>query len=104
MENMKIDRRLKRDAKNVMRFLKKHNPCFYNQITHDVRKWFIDYCENAETGGPQINSTHNAVFIEDGYQKEPCVCSYCGTPERDPEHQKNANYCSYCGARIVERG
>ena len=101
---MKIDRVTKRDAKGVMRFLKKYNPSFYNGINFDIRKWFIDYRENAEVGQPHITGIHNAVFIEDGYLKEPCVCSYCGTPERDREHRINANYCSYCGAKIVERG
>ena len=103
MKNMKIDRVAERVAKRIRRFLKKYNPYFYNGINWDLRKWFLEYSANAETGAPQIRSTHIAIFIEDGYQNEPCVCSYCGTPERDPEHRENANYCSYCGARI-ERG
>ena len=103
MENMKIDRVAKRDAKDVMRFLKKHNPIFYNGINKDIRTWFLTYKYNAEIGEPRITGIHNAVFIEDWYQREPCVCSYCGMPERDPKHRINANYCSYCGAKIVER-
>ena len=104
MENTKIDYETARCARLTMRFLKKYNPVFYNRINDGIKQWFLNYCENADTGEPKVTGTNTAVFIEDGYQNEPCVCSFCGEPERDAEHQKNANYCAYCGAKIIKRG
>ena len=63
MENMKIDRVAKRDAKDVMRFLKKHNPIFYNGINKDIRTWFLTYKYNKSNNNNWLVTTPQVTLL-----------------------------------------
>ena len=73
-----------------------------DSISYDINMGLIVAINAiADMPAADVVERKRGVWIEDGYQELPCVCSYCGEPCRETVMGKPRwKFCPNCGAEM----